>query len=329
MMLTSQNELLNNSSPAPLPSTALMRSGTAARLAGLPAATLRIWERRYGVVTAPKTAGGQRLYSRHDVQRLRLLRQLTDSGHSISTIATLELGSLIALSTDLPPAVANKSRIVAIGQGMAQTLNAVTRYELVAVFDDLDHAQAQADATQAADMLLVHLPSLQPGTTKRLLALQTKLQAAAVTVLYAFGPQAEVDFLRASGVSLYREPATSRNITRLLDIALATRAGSVLTASRYAPRRFSDEALAHFAGISTSVACECPRHVAEIVMHLTSFETYSADCISRSANDAELHRYLNDITATARTLFEQAIERIALEEDLDIPHAINLHSNQM
>ena len=33
---------------------ARLRSGTAARLAGLPVSTLRVWERRYAVVDAPK-----------------------------------------------------------------------------------------------------------------------------------------------------------------------------------------------------------------------------------------------------------------------------------
>ena len=35
-----------------------MRSGTAARLAGLSAPTLRIWEYRYGVVAPLKSASG-------------------------------------------------------------------------------------------------------------------------------------------------------------------------------------------------------------------------------------------------------------------------------
>ena len=79
-----------------------LRSGTAARLAGLPVTTLRVWERRYGVVAAIKTESGQRVYSAHDVSRLRLLRQLTRAGHAIGTIATLELDSLQALASGMP-----------------------------------------------------------------------------------------------------------------------------------------------------------------------------------------------------------------------------------
>lgn len=65
------------------------RSGEAARLARMPAATLRIWERRYGVVAPPKTPSGQRLYSDDDVQRIRLLKTLVNQGHAIGSIASL------------------------------------------------------------------------------------------------------------------------------------------------------------------------------------------------------------------------------------------------
>ena len=39
---------------------ALFRSGMAARLAGLPVATLRVWERRYGLGGARTTGAGHR-----------------------------------------------------------------------------------------------------------------------------------------------------------------------------------------------------------------------------------------------------------------------------
>jgi DNA-binding transcriptional MerR regulator len=60
----------------------LYRIGTAARLSGLPVATLRNWEQRYGVVVAGRSDGRQRLYSREDVDRLRLLREWVDGGLS-------------------------------------------------------------------------------------------------------------------------------------------------------------------------------------------------------------------------------------------------------
>jgi MerR family transcriptional regulator, light-induced transcriptional regulator len=60
----------------------LYRIGTAARLSGLPVATLRNWEQRYGDVKAARSGGKQRLYSREDIDQLRQLKDWVDGGLS-------------------------------------------------------------------------------------------------------------------------------------------------------------------------------------------------------------------------------------------------------
>ena len=45
------------------------------------------------------------------------------------------------------------------------------------------------------------------------------------------------------------------------------------------------------------VACDCPRHLGEIVTLLVGFELYSADCALRSETDAALHQRLDEVTA--------------------------------
>lgn len=67
---------------------------------GLTPHVLRAWERRYGVVIPARTEGGQRLYSDLDIERLRLLRQLTDRGHAIGAIASLPLAELTRLMAE-------------------------------------------------------------------------------------------------------------------------------------------------------------------------------------------------------------------------------------
>ncbi len=76
----------------------------AALRTGLTPHILRAWERRYGVVAPSRSEGGQRLYSDLDVQRLRLLRRLTERGHSIARLAgaTLEDLQRTAREEDLP-----------------------------------------------------------------------------------------------------------------------------------------------------------------------------------------------------------------------------------
>ncbi len=65
------------------------RVGMVARLTGLSAHTIRMWERRYDAVTPRRTPAGGRLYTDRDVARLALLKDLVDLGHSIGGIAQL------------------------------------------------------------------------------------------------------------------------------------------------------------------------------------------------------------------------------------------------
>ncbi len=92
-----------------------------------------------------------------------------------------------------------------------------------------------------------------------------------------------------------------------------------LAAGDVTPRRFDDAALTAIAGFSTTIACEGPRHVAELLMQLSNFEAYSADCANRSPVDAELHTYLQRVAGGSRALFESALERVARHEGLTLP----------
>jgi len=65
------------------------RVGMVSKLTGLSTHTLRMWEKRYEAVVPERTEAGGRLYSDADVDRLRLLHTLVESGHSIGGIANL------------------------------------------------------------------------------------------------------------------------------------------------------------------------------------------------------------------------------------------------
>ena len=54
--------------------------GAVERMVGVPAATLRNWEDRYGLVQPERTPGGHRLYSRDQVEQLRFLALQVEQG---------------------------------------------------------------------------------------------------------------------------------------------------------------------------------------------------------------------------------------------------------
>lgn len=68
----------------------------AAELAGVHPQTLRIYERR-GLLDPARTGGGSRRYSQHDIDRLRRIHELTESGLNLAGVkAVMELEDEVA-----------------------------------------------------------------------------------------------------------------------------------------------------------------------------------------------------------------------------------------
>jgi len=131
------------------------RSGTAARLAGIPVETLRVWERRYGVVGPGLSPRGHRLYATEDVSRLALIKQLVDLGNPIGSIATLPLASLRQMrdAADAALHVARVGpegwpqalRVALVGEALAELGRAAGRAEVGVHDDDVHAALGQLD----------------------------------------------------------------------------------------------------------------------------------------------------------------------------------------
>lgn len=79
------------------------RVGMVSKMTGLSTHTLRMWEKRYAAVLPKRTEAGGRLYNDADVERLRLLRELVQSGHSIGGIAKLPDLDLRHMAASFPP----------------------------------------------------------------------------------------------------------------------------------------------------------------------------------------------------------------------------------
>lgn len=333
----------------------LHRSGAVARMLRMPVATLRVWERRYALTDTARSSSGQRLYSADDVRRLALLKQLTDLGHAIGSLAALDIAQLqrvaathaqaLAATHDagrrapVAPARAPRAwRLVVVGKALGARLHrpALLRQlgrplEMLGPFDDVAQAAAALAAPGGGpppDAWLVHEPELHAAW---LAGFEAAVPATVpVALLYAYAASAVGEVLAARGVTLLREPQPDVALAQWLrlwaDASAVQASGPVLPrapagpgAAPPAPRRWDDAALSDFAALSATVACECPRHVAELLMQLSRFEAYSAQCAHRHAADAELHAFLGRVAADARARFEAALEQLALHEGLLLP----------
>ena len=187
----------------------------------------------------------------------------------------------------------------------------------VQVFETLDEAMAALEAGRVpgAEAVLLQCATLRAADLPRLQALAQASGARRVHVLYGFATSALGAAFESAGLLLLRSPQDDRSLAAWLQASCSPLPLPLVVS----PRRWDDAALADFAGLSSTIACECPRHVAELLMQLSSFEAYSAECAHRDPADAALHAYLGQVAGTARALFEQALERLAVQEGLMLP----------
>lgn len=71
-----------------------------ARRTGLTVHVIRIWEKRYGAVAPQRTGTNRRLYSEAQIERLALLHEITQAGHSIGQVAKLPTDKLRKIAAE-------------------------------------------------------------------------------------------------------------------------------------------------------------------------------------------------------------------------------------
>ena len=324
------------------------RIGAVSALSGVPVSTLRVWETRHAAFAPAKSEGRHRLYSDEDVLRASLIKQLTESGHSISTVASLPVAQLHALLQQQRSAhrLSHPARtqgipvtLAVVGMGMAARLESgcmvdaegTKPVEITEILEDLQAALTTSLASQP-QVLMVHVNSLNvtAGTDIQRLVQTHRFQQA--IVLYNFGQEPVVAALKLSGIKVRREPVSNTELSELVNSVLwmdhAPEAHDVQRTGLVPPRKYSDDTLRAVANISSQVLCECPRHVAELITQLASFEQYSQDCLNKSAEDAHLHAYLSSVSGSARALFEKALEMVAKHENIPLNPITSLAGSQ-
>ena len=347
-MNDSKTPLQPTEQPTGTGDTSLHRSGAVARMLRMPVATLRVWERRYALTQTELSPSGRRLYSDADVRRLALVKQLTDLGHAIGSLAPLDMSQLQRVASThasaraatqtgerlhvahSPPVRAWRLAVIGAALGTRLQRPALLRRlgRPVVLLGPFDDAAQAAAALQGSDLdaLLVQEPQLQEGWLASIEAAAPGFSGVPKAVLYGFAADPVCEALATAGTALLREPQPDAVVAqwlRSLSMAVTPRqvaAAKVGPSPEPVPiRRWDDAALADFAGLSSTIACECPRHVAELLVQLSHFEAYSAECEHRSAADAELHAYLRQVAAASRARFEAALEHVALHEGLMLP----------
>lgn len=317
--------------------SATYKIGAVSRMTGIAPDTLRIWERRYDIVTPERTPAGGRLYSQEQISRLALVKNLVDAGDSISSVAGLGLEELqdrfarsrqtqTGMSTNM---VGQVCRLAILGESLRLKIeNALEQMDSVNVigsFADVAKFEAAIKSLKP-NVLLIEVPTLHEDSANHVIQWLQQSDAMHAILVYRFGNTESFRRLPKSKCSLMQAPVDAITVQRYcqsLMRALKSQDDHELESLSFigemaAPRKYDDKTLARVAMQSTVIKCECPRHLTELITSLSAFERYSTECESRSPEDAALHTYLNATASHARVLIENALEKVIETENIEV-----------
>ena len=293
--------------------------GAVSRLLGISTHALRKWETRYGAISPARSEGGDRRYSEDDVDRLARLATLVGQGHAIGAIASLSdeaLDDLLGSKRAVVSQAAEPLRCVVVGSRLwAELEPASDRFQNTTLVAHVDHAD-ELDRLQV-DAVIAEIPTLGPDTRATIQALREKSGVDAIVAVYRYGSVEHAESFSDARTAILSRPMNLRELERTLR-AICVDPNRPLPPVGLPPHRFSRRVLADVAMMSPALACECPRHVAQLLIELSDFESYSADCENTKPDDAVVHRMLRRTAAIARSLFEDALIDLASHEDIDL-----------
>ncbi len=117
------------------------RINVAAALSGVPPATLRAWERRYGVPVPRRTTSAYRLYTADDVGLITRMREMVDAG-----MAPAQAASAVLASGTSMPLADDRGETGALELARDRLLSATQRYDGRALDEELMRLSLLLDA---------------------------------------------------------------------------------------------------------------------------------------------------------------------------------------
>ncbi len=320
--------------------------GAVANLTGLPAETIRTWERRYRLIEPQRTKTGMRLYSREDIRILQLVRELSNKGEALSSLAQLGREELQARvhqhnssSIDVKASPLAEPRDISlglIGEQLCQIGDRIvedfaSEWRLEWKFSSV----SSLDGLAPVSGVVFELKSLDGVSIEGLIKAVQKSGTTLLIAIYDFLSTQELRDLEAAGIHALKGPLRPKALLQkindyfeLTELRTKNRGLSVMPPfyskahdgdMTQMALRFSRSQLAQLSEVQTSIACECPSQLSSLISGMIAFEEYSYTCESKNVEDAELHRLLAVETGSARRILEELLLTLCASENIEIP----------
>jgi CheY-like chemotaxis protein len=132
--------------------------GAVSRMLDVPSATLRAWEDRYGVVIPERSEGGQRLYTRSQIEQLTFVQATMQMGSSAAD-AHRVLGDRVAAGQGFVPTALHDSVLVLLAERdpfageIAEYLLRTEGFEVILALDAAESLRLYEDRQPALVVL--------------------------------------------------------------------------------------------------------------------------------------------------------------------------------
>lgn len=206
--------------------------------------------------------------------------------------------------------------------------SALNDMEVVWTGTDLD--ELVRTATLRDVQVVILNVDLVPGTAPAHAVERVKKETGVdlVIALYSFLRRSELEAVAEHGRPVRSPTSLTQLRSQMLHVLVKSLFGKAdaaqrergrpnATGSKPAPR-FSRTQLAKLLEIQSTVQCECPNHVGELVAGLMAFEAYAEACENKNPKDAAVHRMLADRTGRARVIMEEALSELIEHEGIEI-----------
>ncbi len=200
----------------------------------------------------------------------------------------------------------------------------------VVLATDQRQALLEAGGKVKVDALVADLGLLGDTPEAMISELERVLRPELTVIVYAFAKWEIIERLRGPHRQLMRAPVSARSLrSNMLGLIVkhltqappqpaAPIETGLLRIEQQAPmRRYDDMQLAALQDVVSAVDCECPNQVADLVLALTAFESYSAQCQNKNEKDAKMHRLLARVTGHARAVMEYGLKELCAFENID------------
>ena len=305
---------------------------------GIPSANIRAWENRYGVVQSIRTDGGRRRYTKKDVKKLGILKLLIDQGHKIGEIARLSHDELIGLAKKQNDE--NGKEFVDRNNQLCQSVLLVGHHYTYRLIDIINSTSSgfvievfngelnelTGDVASQYDIVVIDASFIDLKKYEVFLFGDNLKNKTKFVLLYSYSNTSTTEELETyENIYTVQTPVNIDSLKNLFEKFKQESknggAGEIEFSQQDSTpkeRLYTNKELAILSQITSSIDCECPQHLGQLITNLVAFEEYSRSCVDKNTKDAVIHKHLFKVSSTARAMLEGALSVVISHENIKI-----------